>query len=176
MTSTNRITIEAFETEFHKTKSSCEAAMAQLTDAELHARINPRQNSVAVIVQHLHGNMRSRWVDFLTTDGEKPDRDRESEFAERGLPRAQLIMLWEDGWRCVFEALAPLTDEDLGRTVRIRNEPHSVALAIARQLAHYGWHAGQIALIGKHLAGERWKYLTIPPGGSAAFNSRMGVR
>jgi Protein of unknown function (DUF1572) len=171
----SRTTIVAFETEFRKTKSSCESAMAQLTDAELHARINPRQNSIAVIVQHLHGNMRSRWTDFLATDGEKPDRDRESEFADRDLPRPQLMALWEEGWRCVFDALAPLTDDDLGRTVKIRSEPHTVALAITRQVAHYGWHAGQIALIGKHFAGERWKYLTIPPGGSQPFNRRMGV-
>src|SRR5690349_15600174 len=98
MTSSDRPAIAAFESEFRKTKSACEAAMAQLADAELHARINPRQNSIAVIVQHLHGNMRSRWTDFLATDGEKPDRDRESEFAERDLPRPELISLWEDGW------------------------------------------------------------------------------
>ena len=170
-----RTTIEAFETEFRKTKSSCEAAIGQLDDAGLHARINPLQNSVAVIIQHLHGNMLSRWTDFLSSDGEKPTRNREAEFAERHLSRERLTGLWEEGWRCVFGALAELTDADLGRTVMIRNEPHTVALAIARQLAHYGWHAGQIALIGKHLLGDRWNYLTVPPGGSSAFNREQGV-
>ncbi len=171
-----RTTIAAFEDEFRKTKAACEGAMRQLDEAQLHAQINPRQNGVAVIVQHLHGNMLSRFTNFLTTDGEKPTRNREGEFADRKLSREAMMALWEEGWRCVFAALAPLTDEDLARTILIRNEPHTVALAIARQLAHYGWHAGQIALIGKHLLGERWNYLTVPPGGSAAFNQKMGVK
>ena len=109
--------------------------------------------------------MLSRWTDFLTTDGEKPTRNRNAEFLDRQLPRDQLMTLWQQGWGCVFDALRPLTDADLARMVAIRNEPHTVALAIARQLAHYSWHAGQIALIGKHLVGHRWKYLTVPPGG-----------
>ena len=166
---TDHTALDAFETEFRKTKSACEKAMGQVHDAGLHAQLNPRQNSIAVIIQHMHGNMLSRWTDFLTTDGEKPTRDREAEFVDRQLPRADLMALWERGWACVFAALAPLTDADLSRTVTIRTEPHTVALAVARQLAHYSWHAGQIALIGKHLVGERWKYLTIPPGGSAEW-------
>lgn len=171
----SRTTIHALEAEFAKTKSACEWAMGQVDDSGLHTRINPSQNSIAVIVQHLHGNMLSRWTDFLSSDGEKPTRDREAEFVDRQFSRDQLMALWEQGWGSVFSALGPLTDADLGRTVTIRKDPHTVALAIARQLAHYGWHAGQIALIGKHLVGHRWKYLTIPPGGSAAFNKKMGV-
>lgn len=171
----NRTTVEAFEQEFRKTRAACEGAMRQVDDAGLHARINERQNSIAVIVQHLHGNMLSRWTDFLNSDGEKPTRNREGEFAERGLSRQELMRLWEEGWECVFDALAALSDADLARTVEIRNEPHTVALAIVRQIAHYSWHAGQIALIAKHLVGEKWNYLTVPPGGSDAFNRKMGV-
>jgi hypothetical protein len=167
--------VATFEEQFQKTKSACERAMAQVSDAQLHEQINPRQNSIATIVQHLAGNMESRWTDFLTTDGEKPGRDRESEFADRQLPCAELTALWERGWRCVFDALVDLCDADLGRTVIIRNHPHTVLQAIVRQIDHYGWHAGQIALIGKHLAGDRWNYLTIPPGDTAAFNRKMGI-
>jgi hypothetical protein len=173
---TNRTTIKAFETEFRNAKSACERAMRQLDEAQLHAQINPQQNSIAVIVQHLHGNMLSRFTNFLTSDGEKPTRNREGEFADRKLSREALMALWEEGWQCVFAAIVPLGDEDLPRTVLIRNEPHTVALAIARQVAHYNWHAGQIALIGKHLLGETWNYLTVPPGGSGAFNQKMGMR
>ena len=172
----DRTAIEAFESEFRKTKATCEGAMRQVDDVGLHAQINDgRQNSIAVIVQHLHGNMLSRWTDFLGSDGEKPSRDRDGEFVERGLPRDELMRVWEEGWRCLFDALAPLTDADLGRTVMIRREPHTVGLALVRQMAHYSWHAGQIALIAKHLAGEKWKYLTVPPGGSGEFNRKMGL-
>jgi hypothetical protein len=172
---TARTIIESFGSEFRKTKSACEGAIRQVDDTQLHAQINSRQNSIAVIVQHMHGNMLSRWTDFLNSDGEKPTRDREGEFADRRLSRNELMRIWDEGWKCVFAALAPLTDADLTRTVLIRKEPHSVALAITRQIAHYSWHAGQIALIAKHLAGENWQYLTIPPGGSGEFNRKMGV-
>ncbi|MGH7176399.1 MAG: DUF1572 family protein [Tepidisphaeraceae bacterium] len=175
MGSGNRTTIEAFESEFDRSKRYAESTMSQLTDADLHAQLNPRQNSVAVIIQHLHGNMLSRFTDFLTSDGEKPTRDRDREFVDRNLSRAQLMALWDQGWECVFDAMANLTDADLPRTVTIRAEPHTVALAITRQVAHYAWHAAQIALIGKHLVGERWKYLTIPPGGSSEFNKHKGL-
>ena len=167
--------LEAFESEFRKTRRQAEAAIAQVDDAGLHARLNPQQNSIAVIVQHMAGNMLSRFSDFLTTDGEKPNRDRESEFVDRDLPRPKLMSLWERGWTCLFDALAPLTDADLERTVTIRREPHTVFLALVRQTAHYAWHAGQIALIAKHQKGEGWQYLTIPPGGTAEFNRKMGV-
>ena len=171
----DRPLLQAFESEFRKTKRQAEAAIAQVDDAGLHARLNARQNSIAVIVQHIAGNMLSRFTDFLTTDGEKPDRDRESEFVDRNLPRSELMDLWERGWACLFGAIAPLTDADLERTVTIRREPHTVFLALVRQTAHYAWHAGQIVLIAKHLKAEGWQYLTIPPGGSAEFNRKMGV-
>lgn len=169
-----RSLLEPLEAEFHKTKNTCERTFVQLDDAALHAQINPLQNSIAVIIQHLAGNMESRWADFLTSDGEKPSRNREGEFAERNLGRAELMAVWERGWKCLFDSVGGLTDDDLSRVVTIRNEPHTVLQAIARQMTHHSWHAGQVALIAKHLLGGRWKYLTIPPGGSAAFNKKMG--
>jgi uncharacterized protein DUF1572 len=176
MSNNSRAGIEAFEKEFRKAKSLADGAIAQVTDEALHARINPRQNSMAVIMQHVAGNLVSRFTDFLTSDGEKPTRDRESEFAERNLPRAESMALWERGWSCLFESLAPLSDADMARTVTIRNEPHSVMLALIRSVAHCSWHAAQLALIAKHLKGDSWEYLTVPLGGSAAFNARMGVK
>lgn len=167
--------LEAFEFEFHKTKALAEGAIVQLDDAALHAQINPRQNSIAVIMQHMAGNMLSRFTEFLTTDGEKSWRQRETEFADRNLTRAELLALWERGWACLFGATAKLADDDLARTGLIRGEPHSILLALVRQSSHYGWHAGQIALIAKHLTGERWRYLTIAPGGSAEFNQQRVV-
>jgi hypothetical protein len=170
-----RFILSTFLAEFEKTRKICEAAIAQLSDAQLHERINPHQNSVAVIVQHIAGNMVSRFTDFFTSDGEKPTRNREGEFEDRRLSRAELMALWDHGWSVLFEALRPLSDADLSRTVTIRHEPHSVFQALLRQATHYATHAGQILFIAKHLLGDRWKYLTIPPGGSAAFNRRMGV-
>src|SRR5689334_7226194 len=117
--------------------------------------------------------MRSRFTDFLTTDGEKPNRNREGEFVQENLPRQEIMTLWEAGWRCVFAAIEPLSPADLERTVLIRNEPHSVVLAITRQIAHYNYHVGQIVLLAKHIKtmrGEEWNYLTVPPGGSKEFN------
>lgn len=167
--------LQTFEDEFRKTKSMADRSIAQLSDEELHFQLNPVQNSVATIMQHVAGNMMSRWTDFLTTDGEKPTRNREGEFADRKLSRQQLLDLWTSGWDALFDALAPLTDADLTRIITIRNEPHTVLKAINRQTAHYTWHAAQIALIAKHLHQNTWQYLTIPPGGSAAFNQKMGV-
>ena len=156
------------------TRRLAEQAFEQLDDEHFFFKLNPQQNSIHVIVKHLAGNMRSRWTDFLHSDGEKPDRDRESEFVEDVVPREQIMRTWEAGWAAVFAALEPLTDADLSRTVRIRGEPHSAIRAIVRQVEHYGYHVGQIVLIAKHLRGERWNYLTIPPGGSAAFNRSKG--
>jgi hypothetical protein len=171
-----RLFLETFEDEFHKTKAMADKSIGQLTDEELHFRLNPLQNSVATIMQHMAGNMLSRWIDFLTTDGEKPTRNREAEFLDKQLPRDKLLEFWNTGWNAAFNALAPLTDADLARVVTIRNEPHTVLKAINRQTAHYAWHAAQIALIAKHLRQQQWNYLTIPPGGSNAFNQKMGVQ
>ena len=166
--------LRALVEQLRKTKGMADRAFEQLDEPDFFFRLNPRQNSIHVIVKHLAGNMRSRWTDFLTADGEKPDRDRESEFVEDLVPRGQFLRTWEAGWAAVFAALDPLTDADLVRMVRVRGEPLTVAEAVVRQVEHYGYHVGQIVLIAKHIRGEKWNYLTIPPGGSRAFNRVKG--
>ena len=159
--------------ELRKIKKLADKAIAQLSDAELQVKIDEESNSVAIIMRHLAGNMRSRWTDFLTSDGEKPDRFRDREFEDRPLSRTELVAEWEDGWRRVFEALDPLTDADLERTVLIRSEPHSVYQAISRQVAHYAGHVYQILFLGKHLKGSAWTSLSVPRGQSEEFNRKM---
>ncbi len=159
--------------EFQKIKKLADKSVVQLSDDQLHAKIDTEGNSVAVIVRHMAGNMRSRWVDFLESDGEKPSRTRDQEFEEVPQTRAELMAEWEHGWQCVFDALTPLTDADLQRTVIIRGEPHSVYKAISRQVAHYAGHAYQILFLAKHLLGPAWKTLSIPRGQSEEFNRRM---
>jgi len=158
----------------HGYKKLGERAMAQAPDAALTTTLNPESNSIAIIVKHLAGNMRSRWTDFLTTDGEKPDRNRDTEFEAAPQTRAEILQMWEAGWKGVFDALAPLTDADLARTVRIRNEAHSVMQAIHRQATHYAYHVGQIVYLAKHFTGNRWTSLSVPRGKSAEFNARVG--
>ena len=151
-----------------------EGALAQLPDNKLNHGLDPEALSVAVIVKHMTGNMRSRWTDFLTTDGEKPDRGRDSEFeADHAYTRAEMMKLWEDGWDLVFAALGPLTEADLSRTVMIRAEPHSITQAINRQIAHYSYHIGQIVFLAKHFQSGKWKSLSIPRKGSAEFNEKV---
>jgi hypothetical protein len=172
------LTLAAAIDEFRKTRVYAEKAFAQLRDEDFFVRLSDHQCSIAAYVQHLAGNMRSRWTDFLTSDGEKPDRNREGEFAEQVVPHEQIISLWNDGWSALFDALASLQPGDLEKTVYIRNEPHTVIQAIIRQIAHYAWHVGQIVLLAKHIKttrGEPWNYMTIPPGGSAAFNQSKGI-
>jgi hypothetical protein len=159
--------------ELQKIKKLADKSIQQLSDEQLHATLDPEANSVAILMRHMAGNMRSRWTDFLTSDGEKPDRMRDSEFTDPGQTRAELIAEWEHGWKCVFDALAPLTDADLQRTVMIRSEAHSVYKAISRQVAHYAGHAYQILLLAKHMQGANWKTLSIPRGQSEEFNRRM---
>jgi len=158
---------------FRMYKSLGERAMGQVSDEQLQRALDGESNSMAVIVKHLAGNMRSRWTDFLTTDGEKADRHRDSEFETPPATRAALMELWEAGWGCLFTALKPLQDLDLGRTVYIRGEPHSVMQAINRQVAHYAMHIGQIVFLGKHLQSSRWVSLSIPRGKSEEFNSKV---
>jgi hypothetical protein len=146
-----------------------ERALAQVPDAGLFATLDPESNSIAILVKHMAGNMRSRWTDFLTTDGEKPDRNRDTEFEAPAQTRAELMAQWEAGWKCVFDALAPLSESDLSRRVVIRTEPHSVTQAINRALGHYAYHTGQIVYLAKYFAGADWKALTIPRGKSAEF-------
>jgi hypothetical protein len=167
--------LEAFRFEFQRYKRQAERVFEQLADEDFFRRLNDDQNSIYVIVKHMAGNMRSRFTAFLTSDGEKPDRDRDSEFLEEVVPRARILATWERGWACVFDALASLTGEDLSRTVTVRREAMTAASAIARQVAHYGYHVGQITLLGKHFVGKDWKYITVPRGGSKDFNRSMGM-
>ena len=153
---------------FRQYKKMGEAAMAQVGDEQLFAALDSESNSIALIVKHMAGNMRSRWTDFLTTDGEKPDRNRDSEFVEPPSTREALMQVWEQGWTSVFAALEPLTDADLGRTVYIRGSAHSVMQAINRQIAHYAGHCGQIVLLARHYCQDQWKSLSIPKKRSAA--------
>jgi uncharacterized damage-inducible protein DinB len=160
---------------FRYYKKLAERAMDQVTDEHLYATLDGEMNSIAVVVKHMAGNMRSRWTDFLTTDGEKPDRDRDAEFVNPPATREALLQIWEDGWSRVFQALEPLSDSDLGRTVTIRGEPHSVMQAVSRQMAHYANHVGQIVLLAKHFAHERWQPLTVPRNRSTEFNRRVAA-
>jgi hypothetical protein len=158
---------------FRQSKKLAEKAMEQVTDEQLFAPLDPETNSIAVIVKHLSGNMRSRWTDFLTTDGEKPDRNRDGEFLDPPPTRQALLEAWEDGWGRLFEALKTLSEADLVRAVTIRGERHSVMQAINRQVAHYGLHVGQIVLLARHFAGHRWKSLSVPRNQSVEFNQQV---
>lgn len=153
---------------FRTYKKMAERAMEQVPDDYLFAALDGEMNSIAIIAKHMAGNMRSRWTDFLTTDGEKPDRNRDGEFDRAPADRAELMSMWEGGWKCVFDALEPLSDADLGRTVTIRGQPHSVMQAVNRQIAHYADHTGQIVLLAKHFAGSRWQSLSIPRNRTAS--------
>jgi hypothetical protein len=151
-------------------KRMAEGAMAQLKDEELFITLDPESNSVAVLTKHMAGNMRSRFTDFLTTDGEKPDRYRDQEFElSPATTRADLTKWWEEGWARVFAAIEALKPEDVMRTVTIRGEPHSVLQAINRQIAHYAQHTGQIVFLAKHLRSGAWKTLSIPRGKSESY-------
>src|SRR5271155_251719 len=162
----------------HYYKKLAGRAMAQCPDDALFATLDPESNSIALIVKHMSGNMRSRFRDFLTSDGEKPDRNRDTEFENPPKTRAQLMELWERGWKYVFDALEPLTEADLTRTVTIRSEPHSVMQAINRQVAHYAHHVGQILFLAKHLAFTKtgkWESLSVPRGKSADMNAKVAA-
>jgi hypothetical protein len=171
--STNSPILSVAIDELQKIKKLADKSIEQLSDEQLHVTIDPEANSVAILMRHMAGNMRSRWIDFLNSDGEKPTRMRDREFEDPGQTRADLLAEWEHGWQCVFDALAPLGDADLQRTVMIRSEPHTVYKAISRQVAHYAGHAYQILFLAKHLQGSKWKTLSIPRGQSEEFNRRM---
>lgn len=160
---------------FRQYKQLGERAMQQVSDQQLFASLDEESNSIAIIVKHIAGNMRSRWTDFLTSDGEKPSRNRDGEFVDPPATREALMKEWEDGWACVFAAIEPLTDADLSRTITIRGEAHSVMQAINRQLAHYPQHVGQIILLAKHYAGEKWRTLSVARNRSAEFNLRVAA-
>jgi hypothetical protein len=153
-------------------KRMAEAAMAQLEDKDFFTTIDPESNSIAVLAQHIAGNARSRFTDFLTTDGEKPDRFRDSEFELTDTTtREDVLRWWEEGWAIVFATLDSLKHEDLNRTVTIRQEPHTVVQALNRALAHYAQHTGQIVFLAKHLRSSQWKTLSIPRGKSEEFKT-----
>jgi hypothetical protein len=161
--------------QFRGHKRMGEAAMAQLRDADFFVILDPESNSVAILVKHLAGNMRSRFSDFLTTDGEKPDRFRDREFELSPSNRAEVMKWWEEGWACVFGAIESLKPEDVMRTVTIRGEPHTVLQALNRQIAHYAQHIGQIVFLAKHLRSSQWKTLSIPRGKSEEFKQHKAV-
>jgi hypothetical protein len=160
---------------FRYYKRLAEQAMTQLSDEQLVETRDPEMNSIAIIVKHMAGNMRSRWTGFPEADGEKESRDRDSEFADPPLSRQSLMDLWEEGWNCVFNALAPLSEADMVRTTTIRGERHSVMQAINRQVAHYAYHCGQIVFLAKHLQHNDWKCLSVPRGESSRFNRRVAA-
>jgi hypothetical protein len=159
-------------------KKLADKAIAQMKDEELFVTLDEESNSVAVIMKHMAGNMFSRWTDFLTTDGEKPDRNRDMEFViESNTTKDDVLHYWERGWACVFAAIEPLTLEDFEKTVLIRGEPHTIVMAINRQLMHYSYHIGQIVYLAKHFRSTEWRSLSVPRNRSAEFNaSRFGQK
>ena len=163
---------------FRQYKRLGDRAMAQCPDEGLFVTLDAESNSIAIIVKHMVGNMRSRWRDFLTTDGEKPDRNRDTEFEVPTKTHAELMAMWEGGWKYLFDALEPLTDADMTKTVTIRSSPHSVMQAINRQVAHYAHHVGQIVLLAKHFttkAGKKWETLSVPRGQSMQFTAEVAA-
>lgn len=158
---------------FRYYKNLAERAMAQVTDEQLLSVLDLEMNSIAVIAKHMAGNMRSRWRDFLTTDGEKADRNRDGEFVDPPCTREALLAIWEEGWQYLFQSLEQLSEQDLSRTVVIRGEAHSITQAINRQVAHYSYHCGQIVLLAKHFKSSGWQSLSVPRGQSAQFLQRV---
>lgn len=161
---------------FRNYKNLAERAIEQVSDEQFFAMIDAVSNSIAVIVKHVAGNLHSRWRDFLTTDGEKPDRNRDTEFELIADTRESLTEFWETGWQTLFDAIGPLTEKDLSKTITIRGEPHSVVEAINRQLTHYAYHVGQIVFLAKHLRSSDWKTLSVPRNRSAQFNQFLADR
>jgi hypothetical protein len=160
---------------FQQYQNLGERAIAQCPDDRLTATLDTESNSIAILAKHLAGNMRSRWTNFLTSDGEKPERDRDSEFEAPPATRAELVAVWQSGWNVLWGTLASLTDADLTKTVTIRGEAHSVMQAINRQVAHYSYHVGQIVFLAKHFAGSTWTSLSVPKRQSAQFNAEVAA-
>ncbi|HEY5837579.1 MAG TPA: DUF1572 family protein [Pyrinomonadaceae bacterium] len=162
---------------FRENKKLGERAFAQTSDEDFFRTIDDESNSIAVIIKHIAGNMLSRWTNFLNTDGEKPDRNRDMEFVM--LPETtkdEMIAFWEKGWKCTFDALEPLSPDDLMRTVKIRGEDHTVVQAINRQIAHYANHIGQIVYLAKHFKSSEWQSLSVPKNKSAEFTAQLQNR
>jgi hypothetical protein len=163
--------LESARLQFEYYKLLGEKTFAQVSDEQLFYAVNEESNSIATIVQHLHGNMMSRWTGFLTTDGEKEWRQRDEEFENKISSREHMMARWDEGWKCLFDSLSSLKNEDLATIVYIRNQGHTVTDAIIRQLCHYAYHTGQIVYIGKMAANEKWKSLSIPKKQSKAYNA-----
>ncbi|MDQ7012925.1 MAG: DUF1572 family protein [Planctomycetota bacterium] len=165
----------AWLTELRKQKQWAEHAVTQVPDDKLHATIAPGTNAVSVVMKHLAGSLRSRFTDFLTTDGEKDWRNRDAEFALGNESREEVLVIWNRGWQTAIDAIEALTEADLARTVTIRSQPHTVPEAVTRAIAHCAYHTGQIMLISRILVGnERWNWATIAPGKSEEFRREMG--
>jgi len=159
---------------FRYYKKLAERAFAQISDEDFFKTLDAESNSIAVNMKHMAGNMISRWPDFLTTDGEKPERDRDMEFEMLpGTTKDEMLAYWEKGWRCVFDAIEPLQPEDLMRTAMIRGQEHTVVQMINRQLAHYAYHVGQIVFLAKFFKSSEWQGLSVPRNRSAEFNARL---
>jgi len=155
-------------------KRLADGALAQVTEEEFFRELDPESNSLAVLVKHMAGNLRSRFTDFLTSDGEKPDRNRDQEFEVAvGTTRKEALGAWEDGWKVLFDTLAALKPDDVMRKVTIRGEPHTVLQALNRSLAHMAQHTGQIVFLAKHFKSTQWKTLSVPRGESKEFEARM---
>ena len=165
----SREVVESIEREYRRYKALAESAMDQLDPVELCSPTAQSDNSIATLVRHVSGNLRSRFTEFLSSDGEKPWRERESEFAPRAVPREELERNWKEGWEVLFATLAGLEDRDLGKTVSIRGVRLTVLQALHRSLAHASYHVGQIVYLAKSTRGEAWRYLSIPPGESEAY-------
>ena len=163
--------LDSAKRQFMMYKQLGEKAMAQLDEQELNWHANEDSNSIATIVKHMWGNMLSRWTDFLTTDGEKPWRQRDAEFDGAAINREALMKKWEEGWQCLFDALSSITDNDLEKIIYIRNEGHTILEAVNRQIAHYSYHVGQIVYISKLRSKEEWKSLSIPRNKSNDYNA-----
>ena len=172
-TSAGRVFVMSALASFQSQKRLAVRAIAQLADDQLRTPVAENTNSITVIMKHMAGNMLSRWTDFLATDGEKPWRHRDDEFVDDIASRDELMAVWERGWSCLIAALMALTVDDLAKTVTIRGEPHTVIQAVHRQLDHYAYHVGQIVLIARVLAKDKWTTLSVPPGGSEEYNHRL---
>lgn len=165
--------IESAVSEFRRYKTLGDKTFTQLSDKDIHWQNGDYDNSIAIIVKHLSGNMLSRWTNFLTKDGEKTWRNRDTEFEESPTTKAEMIVIWEKGWNCLFDAMDTVTEENFNQKIKIRNENHSIIEAVHRQLAHYAGHIGQIIYIGRMIKGKNWQSLSIPKGGSVDFNKKM---
>jgi hypothetical protein len=165
--------LESVIKRFNDYKNLGDRTFAQLDDEDMHYQPDKESNSIAIIIQHLHGNMLSRWTNFLTEDGEKEWRQRDDEFELHSFSKDELLKLWEEGWKALLMAISPLKSDDLGKTILIRKEAHTVIDAINRQLAHIPSHVGQIVYLGKLIKSESWQTLSIPKKGSREFNEKM---